>query len=67
MFFLVETTVGVIQTLFSEAEPIFCTSQTGFSVTAKIVGEVLAAFVHPSRIFQRILPDSRRRRLFDAL
>jgi hypothetical protein len=63
MVFLVETTVGVTQTLFSEAEPIFYASETGFSITEKILGEVPAAFAHPSnRIFRRpiiILLDSR--------
>jgi hypothetical protein len=61
MFFLVETTVRVTQTLFSEAEPIFYASETGFSIPEKTVGEVSAAFVHSSnRISRRILLDSRR-------
>ena len=46
---LVETTVGVTQTPFPEAEHIFYASETGFSITKKILGEVLAAFVHPSK------------------
>jgi hypothetical protein len=45
MVFLVQTTVGVTQTLFSETEPIFYASETGFSITEKTVGEVPAAFV----------------------
>jgi len=40
MVFLVETTVGVTRTLFSEAEPIFCASQTGFSIAEKTVGDI---------------------------
>jgi hypothetical protein len=35
----------VTQTLFSETEPIFYASETGFSITEKTVGEVPAAFV----------------------
>ena len=62
-FFLVLNTVGVTQTRFSEAEDIFYASETGFSITEKTLGEVPAAFVHPSnRIFRRpiiILLDSR--------
>jgi len=40
MVFLVQTTVGVTQTLFSETEPIFCASQTGFSIAEKTVGGI---------------------------
>ena len=40
MFFLVQTIVGAPQTLFSEAEPIFCTSETIFSITEKTVGDI---------------------------
>ena len=42
--FLVETTVCGTKTLFSEAAPIFYTSETGFSITEKIVGKVPAVF-----------------------
>ena len=42
---LVETTVGVTQTLFSEAEPIFYASETGFSMTEKNVGAAPVVFV----------------------
>jgi hypothetical protein len=35
------------RTLFTEAEPIFCTSETRFSITKKRVGEVPAMFVQP--------------------
>jgi len=45
MVFLVETTVCGTKTLFSEAETIFCTSETGFSITERTVGEVPAVFV----------------------
>jgi hypothetical protein len=45
MVFLVQTTVGVTQTLFSEGEPIFYASETGLSITEKTVGEVPAVFV----------------------
>jgi hypothetical protein len=38
--FIVETRVCGTKTLFSEAEPIFCASETGFSITKKSVGEV---------------------------
>jgi hypothetical protein len=52
--FVVETKVGVTQTLFSEAEHIFYAPETVFSITEKIVGEAPAAFVHPSdRVFRR--------------
>jgi hypothetical protein len=44
MVFLVETTVCGTKTLFSEAVPIFYTSETGFSITVKIVGKVPAVF-----------------------
>ena len=43
MVFLVETTVGVTQTFFSEAEPIFYASETGFSITKKTLGEMPAS------------------------
>jgi hypothetical protein len=60
---IVQTIVGLTQTLFSEMEPIFYASETGFSITEKILGKVPAAFAHPSnRIFRRpiiILLDSR--------
>jgi hypothetical protein len=45
MFSLVETTVCGIQTLSSEAEPIFYASDTGFSIKEKTAGEMPAAFV----------------------
>ena len=54
MVFLVQTIVGLTRTLFSEMEPIFYASETGFSITEKILGKVPAAFAHPSnRIFRR--------------
>jgi hypothetical protein len=47
MVFLVETTICGTKTFFSEAEPIFYASETGFSTTEKTVGEVSAVFVQP--------------------
>jgi hypothetical protein len=45
MFFVVETTVGVTQTLFSEAELIVSASENDFAITQKTAGETPAVFV----------------------
>jgi hypothetical protein len=55
MFFLVQTIVGVTQTLFSEAEPIFCAPETIFSMMEKTVGEAPEAFMQPQPIIASVL------------
>jgi hypothetical protein len=45
MFFVVETTVGMIQPLCAEAETPFCTSATLVSITEKPVGEAPTGFL----------------------
>ena len=47
IFFVIETTVGVIQTLFAEAETIFFAPETLVSITEKTVGEAPAVAVKP--------------------
>ena len=47
MFFVVETIVFGTHTIFSEAETIFFASESGFSLTEKIVGDVPTIFVYP--------------------
>jgi hypothetical protein len=44
MFFVVQTAVGMIQTLFSEAETLFFASATLFSVTDNAVGDTPTTF-----------------------
>jgi hypothetical protein len=55
MFFLVQTIVGLTQTLFSEAEPIFYASEICFSITEKTVGEAPTAFMQPQPIIASVL------------